>query len=159
MQCRQENILVWAEYAWANIERYIGKTIEDVNDESLSLASPVHYISEDMPPILLQHGDVDKLCPVSQSWEFYHETVSAVDEDRVTIEILNDADHADHAFENGRKYDVTVATSDGLEQIIIRGQGCIMMSARELREEMERISREIREEYVEQFPGSKNLSV
>lgn len=60
------------------------------------------------------------------------------------------------AHEMGRKYQVTVATSDGLEQIIIRGQGCIMMSARELKEEIERINREIREEYVEQFPGSRN---
>ena len=60
------------------------------------------------------------------------------------------------AHEIGRKYQVTVATSDGMEQIIIRGQGCIMMSARELREEIDRINQEIREAYVEQFPGSKN---
>lgn len=60
------------------------------------------------------------------------------------------------AHEIGRKYQVTVATSDGLEQIIIRGQGCAMMSARELKEEIERINKEIRTEYVEQFPQSKN---
>ncbi len=60
------------------------------------------------------------------------------------------------AHEIGRKYQVTVATSDGLEQIIIRGQGCIMMSARELWEEIERINQEIRREYVEQFPQSRN---
>lgn len=60
------------------------------------------------------------------------------------------------AHEMGRKYRVTVATSDGLEQIIIRGQGCAMMSARELKEEIERINKEIRAEYVEQFPQSKN---
>lgn len=36
------------------------------------------------------------------------------------------------AHENGRKYHVTVATSDGLEQIIIRGQGCFLLSAKEL---------------------------
>ena len=51
---------------------------------------------------------------------------------------------------------MTVATSDGLEQIIIRGQGCVMMSARELKEEIDRINEEIRREYVEQFPQSKN---
>ena len=51
---------------------------------------------------------------------------------------------------------VTVATSDGLEQVIIRGQGCAMMSARELKEEIKRINQEIRRDYVEQFPGSKN---
>lgn len=60
------------------------------------------------------------------------------------------------AHEIGRKYQVTVATSDGLEQIIIRGQGCVMMSARELKEEIERINAEIRREYVDQFPQSKN---
>ncbi|MBS6397796.1 MAG: TetM/TetW/TetO/TetS family tetracycline resistance ribosomal protection protein [Clostridiales bacterium] len=60
------------------------------------------------------------------------------------------------AHEIGRKYQVTVATSDGLEQIIIRGQGCAMMSARELQEEVERINRELRETYMDQFPGSRN---
>ncbi len=35
------------------------------------------------------------------------------------------------AHENGKKYDITVVTSDGLEQIIIRGQGCHLMSSRE----------------------------
>ena len=54
------------------------------------------------------------------------------------------------AHQIGRKYQVTVATSDGLEQVIIRGQGCAMMSARELKEEIERINQEIRRDYVEQ---------
>jgi small GTP-binding protein len=35
------------------------------------------------------------------------------------------------AHENGRKYDVRVATSDGLEQVIILGQGCRLVSSRE----------------------------
>ena len=60
------------------------------------------------------------------------------------------------AHEMGRKYQVTVATSDGLEQIIIRGQGCRTMSARELKEETERISREIRAEYLERQPRNGN---
>ena len=51
------------------------------------------------------------------------------------------------AHENGKKYDVTVATSDGLEQIIIRGQGCRLISARELEEEIARKSKEILENY------------
>ena len=51
------------------------------------------------------------------------------------------------AHEHGRKYDVTVATSDGMEQIIIRGQGCTLRSARELREDMEMAKQQLREEY------------
>ncbi len=53
------------------------------------------------------------------------------------------------AHENSKKYDVTVATSDGLEQIIIRGQGCFLLSARDLLEEVERAKKKNREEYIE----------
>lgn len=51
------------------------------------------------------------------------------------------------AHENGRRYHVTVATSDGLEQIIIRGQGCNLISARELETEVKRCNAQILEEY------------
>lgn len=60
------------------------------------------------------------------------------------------------AYENGKKADITVATSDGLEQIIIRGQGCALLSARELKEEIQRASEEIRGTYMDQPPGSRN---
>lgn len=50
------------------------------------------------------------------------------------------------AHDNGEKYHITVATSDGLEQIIIRGEGCMLISSRELKEEIERVvSRAIEE--------------
>lgn len=51
------------------------------------------------------------------------------------------------AHENGKKYQVTVATSDGLEQVIIRGAGCRLLSARELKEEMERANERLKETY------------
>lgn len=51
------------------------------------------------------------------------------------------------AHENGEKYDVTVATSDGLEQIIIRGEGCRLMSARELEVEIEREKQQFQAAY------------
>ena len=49
-----------------------------------------------------------------------------------------------------------MATSDGLEQIIIRGQGCLLLSARELQEEVERTRQLVREEYLEKQPSGKN---
>lgn len=48
----------------------------------------------------------------------------------------------------GRKNKVTVATSDGLEQLIIMGQGALRMSARGLKEEIERAQKEIREGWI-----------
>ena len=59
------------------------------------------------------------------------------------------------AHENGKKYNVTVATSDGLEQIIIRGQGCRLLSARELKDEIERTKKTLFEEHPQ---DSKKLS-
>ena len=51
------------------------------------------------------------------------------------------------AHENNKKYRITVATSDHLEQIIIRGQGCALLSARELQEEIARAEETLRQEY------------
>lgn len=50
--------------------------------------------------------------------------------------------------ELGRKYKVTVASSDGLEQLIIMGQGALRMSSRGLREEVERVNRILRDGYL-----------
>ena len=44
-----------------------------------------------------------------------------------------------------KDYHVTVATSDGLIQLITRGQNCRIMSAKELQIEIERVNNEIRE--------------
>ena len=45
----------------------------------------------------------------------------------------------------GSKHKVTVATSDGLEQIIIFGQGAIRMSAANLKADVEAVNKEIGE--------------
>ena len=60
------------------------------------------------------------------------------------------------AHEIGRKYDVTVATSDGTEQVIIRGQGCRLLSAKELKTEVELAVKELREGYLGKAGSTKN---
>ena len=52
------------------------------------------------------------------------------------------------AHNNSRNYDITVATSDGLEQIIIRGEGCLLMSSRELEEDVANVEQKLREEHL-----------
>lgn len=69
-----------------------------------------------------------------------HET-EYYDYHNIHVVFTKEAETADQyierfAHENSKKYDVAVATSDGLEQIIIRGQGCRLVSARELEEEV-----------------------
>lgn len=60
------------------------------------------------------------------------------------------------AHEIGKKYHVTVATSDGTEQVIIRGQGCFLLSAKELRTEIELVNRELREEHLGKTENDRN---
>ena len=51
---------------------------------------------------------------------------------------------------------VTVATSDGLEQVIILGQGGHRMSARDLKEEIFQMEQEIRENYLGRTNSPRN---
>ncbi|MDR3543969.1 MAG: TetM/TetW/TetO/TetS family tetracycline resistance ribosomal protection protein [Desulfosporosinus sp.] len=53
------------------------------------------------------------------------------------------------AHDNQKKYNIVVATSDGLQQIIIRGAGCALLSARELKVEIEGANERIKQEYQE----------
>ncbi|MCM1254091.1 MAG: TetM/TetW/TetO/TetS family tetracycline resistance ribosomal protection protein [Clostridium sp.] len=53
------------------------------------------------------------------------------------------------------KNQVTVATSDGLEQLIIMGQGARRLSARELKEEIMSTNQELRELFLDKEAGHK----
>ena len=53
------------------------------------------------------------------------------------------------SHEHSSTYDITVATSDALEQIIIRGQGCRLLSARELKLQMAHAHQEMMTSYEE----------
>ena len=76
---------------------------------------------------------------------------STEDYHNIHVVYTKEAETADQYIEKfahqmGKKYRVTVATSDGLEQVIIRSQGCLLMSASDLEEDMERVSRQIEED-------------
>ena len=60
------------------------------------------------------------------------------------------------AHENNEKYDITVATSDGLEQIIIRGAGCRLLPSRDLETEIEKANHAFREAYMSNSPSLLN---
>jgi len=67
----------------------------------------------------------------------------------IYVVYTKEAETADQYIEKttheiGRKHNVTVATSDGVEQVIVMGQGAMRMSSRNLHDEIERIEGEIR---------------
>lgn len=106
-----------------------------------------------------------KKCEVILVFDAYrvkgHDT-EILDYHNIHIVYTKEAETADQyiekfAHEHGSKYDVTVATSDGLEQIIIRGQGCKLLSARELETEVKSMEYTLREDFLDKQPKGRNL--
>ena len=86
---------------------------------------------------------------------------SAEDYHNIHVVYTKEAETADQYIEKfahdmRKKHRVTVATSDGLEQVIIRSQGCLLMSANDLEEDMERVSRQIEEDRGNLVKPGKN---
>ncbi|HIU77650.1 MAG TPA: TetM/TetW/TetO/TetS family tetracycline resistance ribosomal protection protein [Candidatus Pelethocola excrementipullorum] len=84
-----------------------------------------------------------------------------LDYGNIHVVYTKEAETADQYIERtvheiGHKYQVTVATSDALEQMIIMGQGAIRMSAQGLKEEIQAANIEIRGNYLNKHKNSKN---
>lgn len=80
-----------------------------------------------------------------------HDT-EITDYHNIHVVFTREAETADQYIEkfahsNGEKYNITVATSDGMEQLIIRGAGCMLLSAREFWREVETVCHQNREDY------------
>lgn len=85
-----------------------------------------------------------------------------LDYDNIHVVFTRTAQTADQYIErfahvNQSKYDITVATSDGLQQIIIRGAGSAVLSARELREEIEIANESVLQAYRDKKPVDRNM--
>ena len=77
-----------------------------------------------------------------------------IDYHNIKVVYTKYAETADHYIEryahvNGGKKDrvITVVTSDGVEQVIIRGEGCVLLSSRDFMDEVKRASESIEKYY------------
>lgn len=80
----------------------------------------------------------------------------------IYVVYTKEAETADHYIERvvtsmPKHYRVRVATGDGLEQLIIYGQGATRMTARELRIAVMEEERSIRERFIENRPPKNNM--
>lgn len=80
----------------------------------------------------------------------------------IYVVYTKEAETADHYIERvvtslPKHYHVRVATGDGLEQLIIYGQGAVRMTARELRNEVQAVEMELREKFIENRPPKNNM--
>ena len=79
----------------------------------------------------------------------------------IHVIFTKEAETADQYIEKvtqqiGRRYQVAVATSDRLEQVIILGKGAMRLSARDLFKEISETNQEIHTQHLERIPSQKN---
>ena len=95
-----------------------------------------------------------ELIVVFDAYRVQNHATECLDYHNIHIVYTKEAETADtyierFAHEHGRKHYVRVATSDRLEQVIITGQGCHMVSAGEFEREVIALEEMIREEYLD----------
>lgn len=67
--------------------------------ELVKAANPETYITPHAPPFLIQHVTLDAVVPVQQSIHLAEKLTAAIGKEKVTLELLEGAQHADPRFE------------------------------------------------------------
>ena len=83
---------------------YLGAPIAEVPDK-VQLANPLMYVSDRMPPILIQHGCADNLVPFQQSVQLAQIIEARVGADRFELDLFHAAGHGDPLFESEANLD------------------------------------------------------
>lgn len=78
---------------------YLGGPILELEEDFVRAAAPVEYITPALPPMLMQHGRMDHVVHWTQSRLFMERANEICGEERVFLDVLPGADHADPAFE------------------------------------------------------------
>lgn len=68
--------------------------------EKVRVANPETYIRQGTPPFFIQHGTQDAIVPVQQSIEFAVKLRQVMGADKVQLELIEAAAHADPMFES-----------------------------------------------------------
>lgn len=136
-------------FAWEELRRLAGESIDGARGRLMDILCNYQGISGCHLILVFDAYRVQR-----------HET-ELLDYHNIHVVYTREAETADQfiekfAHKKGRTANVTVATSDYMEQIITRGQGCSLLSARELKEEIERACAGVHEAYGRRQQWEKN---
>ncbi len=136
-------------FAWEDLKELAAVNIDGAREKLMDILCNYQGFKKST---LILVFDAYKVKGNPGSVETYH---------NIHVVYTKEAETADQYIEKtvheiGRKYRVTVATSDQLEQVIILGQGGQRMSARELLEDVIEVSHQIRETARQKSSSEKN---
>lgn len=129
-------------FAWPEL-----KELAEINMES-ARTKLLDYLSK------YQNVEKCRIIAVFDAYRVQRHIEETIDYYDIHVVYTKEAQTADQfierfTHEHQKKYDITVATSDGLQQIIIRGSGSAVLSARELKVEIERANEKVIQVYKE----------
>lgn len=136
-------------FAWEELKELAGHNLDGARGKLMDLLCNYQAITK------------VNLILVFDAYRLEGHPTEILDYHNIHVVYTKEAETADQyiekfAHENSRRYDVTVATSDGLEQIIITGEGSRLISAREFQEEIQRAAGEIMEIFQRTNQEEKN---
>lgn len=136
-------------YAWSELKELADENMDAAKTKLLDLLSNYQWIRN------------CEIIVVFDAYRVEGHREEIIDYYNIHVVYTKEAQTADEyiekfAYDNKKKYDITVATSDNLQQIIVRGEGCALLSARELKAEIIQANKRIQEEYEEKKGMDRN---
>lgn len=141
-----------------------GYNVIFANDELRELAKEnMDGASHKLMDILCNYQGLHKcnVILVFDAYQLKDHTTETIEYHNILVVYTKEAETADQYIEkfahnNSSKYNITVATSDGVEQIIIRSKGCALLSASEFWKLMQETSKTIQKEYLDKPVSGRN---
>lgn len=139
-------------HAWPELKELVDKNMDGARMKLLD--------------ILCNYQGIRK-CQIIVVFDAYRvqgHTEEVVDYHNIHTVFTKEAQTADQyierfAHDHQKKYNITVATSDGLQQLIIRGAGCSLLSARELKIEVDGANERIKQEFQDRRGEDRNYRI
>ena len=128
-------------FAWKDLNELSRVNIDSARDKLLDILS--NYQGYKSCPVLVVFDAYKRKEHPGAKSKYHNLDVVYTKTDETADAFIERTVH-----EIGHKYRVTVATNDGLEQLTVMSQGALRMSADNLREEIERLSRLEYENYL-----------
>lgn len=137
-------------FAWEELSEIAKDNIDAARTKLLDILCNYQGIKE------------NKIIVVFDAYRVQGHQVEIYDYNNIHVVYTKEAETADQYIEkfvhqNHGNYSITVATSDNLEQIIIRGNGAALLSAMELMKEIEWANKKMMEEYSEKYRMERNV--
>lgn len=122
-------------FAWEDLKELADENMDGARGKLLDILSNYQAIKE------------CNLMVVFDAYRIKGHNMEIFNYDNIQVVFTKEAETADQyierfAHENSDIYNITVVTSDGLEQLIVRGEGCRLISSRELKNEVNTTVRE-----------------